>query len=329
MSAAKKKAAKKKSATKKAAKKKAPAKKKVPAKPQAATKKAAKKKAPAKKKVPAKPQAATKKAAKKKAPAKKKVPAKPQAATRKATRRKAPAKKVPATKKAATKKAATKRARVPEVLLDPVFWRYYQLGREHAPDAEWKRQYSRELNAGEWEPLRFSLDCGAGRVLVVTARLDYYALDLELEEPDGALHTLGWWDEARWHPYALRWEEAVALLRAWRRRPTGALGSPWAAFLLIARFVGLSERLAGERFDEVFHAYLRLDLKSATARRLALGTVTPPTDADYRWSEDPELGWVFGGDYACYTLRNRAHLDGNEGRFPFEAFAALIAGLRG
>jgi hypothetical protein len=52
-------------------------------------------------------------------------------------------------------------------------------------------------------------------------------------------------------------------------------------------------------------------------------------DGNYRWEDDVELGWVFTSDeYCCYSLRNRAHHDSNEGRFPFAAFREMMAELQ-
>ena len=49
----------------------------------------------------------------------------------------------------------------------------------------------------------------------------------------------------------------------------------------------------------------------------------PPSD-DYRWTLNNQLGWVFGGEYPCYSLRNPEHTGEDEGRFPVAEFAQLI-----
>jgi hypothetical protein len=53
--------------------------------------------------------------------------------------------------------------------------------------------------------------------LVLAAGEDRKALSL-LDRATGTEHPLGWWDDARWHPFALRWEELQALARDWSLR---------------------------------------------------------------------------------------------------------------
>ena len=55
--------------------------------------------------------------------------------------------------------------------------------------------------------------------------------------------------------------------------------------------------------------------------------VLPSEEDDYKWSKDNELGWIFGGAYPCYSIRNREHVDGAEGRFPFAEWATIVAKL--
>jgi hypothetical protein len=47
-----------------------------------------------------------------------------------------------------------------------------------------------------------------------------------------------------------------------------------------------------------------------------------------RWTSDAELGWLFRGEYACYSLRNREHLLGTEGRFPFAHIQNLFGDVK-
>ncbi len=50
---------------------------------------------------------------------------------------------------------------------------------------------------------------------------------------------------------------------------------------------------------------------------------------DYRWEQHPDLGWVFtSDDYACYSIRNECHAGGDEGSFPFVAWARQMSALQ-
>lgn len=155
------------------------------------------------------------------------------------------------------------------------------------------------------------------------------SMNLSLVDQSKTSYELGWWDEIRWHPFALRWEELEARERLWRRRPTLALGCPAGAFLLLARFVGTEgKKPPRERLDKVRAAFRELGFGPAALRRLVPGSVPLVEDEAYRWTDDPELGWVFGGDYPCYSLRNREHQqDGADGRFPFARFSEWTAWL--
>lgn len=67
-------------------------------------------------------------------------------------------------------------------------------------------------------------------------------------------------------------------------------------------------------------AYRGLGFPAEDVSTLAKHTTLAVTEEDYRWTRDAELGWVFGGEHPCYSLRSRAHSDGAEGVFPFEEF---------
>jgi hypothetical protein len=76
--------------------------------------------------------------------------------------------------------------------------------------------------------------------------------------------------------------------------------------------------------------YRRLNLFSASEiAELSDRTVILPSEDDYKWSHDRELGWVFGGEYPCYSIRNREHAGGEEGRFPFAEWATIVGRLPG
>jgi hypothetical protein len=48
--------------------------------------------------------------------------------------------------------------------------------------------------------------------------------------------------------------------------------------------------------------YRHLNLfSSSEVAELSDRTVILPSENDYEWSHDSELGWVFGGEYPCYS----------------------------
>ncbi len=134
----------------------------------------------------------------------------------------------------------------------------------------------------------------------------------------GAEHPLGWWDEARWHPFALRWNELERLASDWRAR--GIELRPPVPLLLLSCFVGFGvdddeqRRLAAAAVADGFRM---LGFAARDASALAGAALPRLGERDYRWTRDAELGWLFGGKYPCYSLRNREHLGGAEGAFPF------------
>lgn len=178
--------------------------------------------------------------------------------------------------------------------------------------------YLLEDSAGSECPVHVTLPWDAERALVL--RADELGKSLELVEPGGAASPLGWWDDARWHPFALRWAELDALADQWRAHPDVTLLAP-IPLLLLAPFVGFGvgdEAVRAVALDRVARGLASLgvgDVDACAARALL-----PVTDDDYRWTLDAALGWTFGGAYPCYSLRNSAHAGGAEGRFPFEAF---------
>jgi hypothetical protein len=139
---------------------------------------------------------------------------------------------------------------------------------------------------------------------------------------------LAWWD-ARWHPYGLRWSEAETIARH-LARVTSAPPDP-IPLLLLARFAGIAPAdQAGLELarNQVADGYRRMGLfNEEEIRGLVDCTISCPSEEDYAWSLDNELGWVFSGDYPCYSIRNRAHVGGAEGLFPFRQFADLIERL--
>jgi len=143
----------------------------------------------------------------------------------------------------------------------------------------------------------------------------------------GKKYSIGWWDQARWHPYCLRLDELDTLLNYWKQHdphwPTSSV-----PLLLLAGFVGLA--------DETERASLQARCESACR---TLGFEPPPPDQpialapdprdQYRWENDPELGWLFTSDeYPCYSIRNRQHLAGDHGNLPFALFNQMMRDVR-
>lgn len=148
------------------------------------------------------------------------------------------------------------------------------------------------------------------------------------DRTSGAWHSLGWWDDARWHPFCLRWAELEALVEGWEADPTREPRPP-VPLLLLSCFVGFgvgdeAERAVAEA--AVQGAFRALGFSADEASTLAGAALVPAPEPDYRWTRDPDLGWIFGGEYACYSIRNREHADGAEGRFPFEELRRRFGG---
>ena len=103
------------------------------------------------------------------------------------------------------------------------------------------------------------------------------------------------------------------------------------ALHLLAPFVGIGvdERdVLPTMQARIASSYDKLGLFSTDeVRELSEATLRLPTEDDYRWTRDATLGWVFGGEYPCYSIRNLEHANGQEGRFPFADFRGLMHAL--
>lgn len=205
-----------------------------------------------------------------------------------------------------------------DLLREPDFWFYYFRATEPP------------LKNVAGEQVRLEIPCGFRRSVVVTITPRLWALELALLDDAGTQHSLGWWDDARWHPYAFRWEELEALQRHWLERPDLSI-HPSAAFLLFVFFVGHGD---GERqwFDhrraEIQDHLRALDLfTESQIDRLASHALSPPSEEDYDWYREHDLGWIFVGDYPCCSIRNPQHLDGCGGPFPFAEWKRVVDDL--
>ncbi|MGE3803229.1 MAG: hypothetical protein AB7K24_01000 [Gemmataceae bacterium] len=206
-----------------------------------------------------------------------------------------------------------------QILHDKSFWLFYNTANESHLDSA-----LRELTEFE-----FRLNCPAPYVLEIDVRFDFWTINLGLRLGEKK-HELGWWDEARWHPFALRWAELELFQRYWQQH--GCTHGVPESLLLLAPFVG---NVAPEHSDfsrrkvTIAKAYedLGILLTAKEVADLTRHAFVQPSEDDYHWKEDAELGWVIGGDYPCYSIRNREHETRGEGRFPFQEFRALIAML--
>jgi hypothetical protein len=221
---------------------------------------------------------------------------------------------------------------------NPLFWTfYYQLEFDESQEVDVAGQM-RDLS--EEFPVRseiidgesrqhgltvaeFALPCGSDLALLVEYQPDCFGSAITLyiqSRASGAKQQMGYWDTVRWHPYCLHPAEFDALLSHWADADP-AWPDPRIALLLLAPFVGLSEETArralAERVDAAFH-----DLcPGSDMPDLALHV-----PENYRWTDDASLGWLFSGEYPCYSMRNRAHMAGAE-EFPFIAFGQLMQGI--
>jgi hypothetical protein len=176
-----------------------------------------------------------------------------------------------------------------------------------------------EFSCDEHSALRVQYQINANQ-------LEQYLFLVDLST--GRKSELGWSDQARWHPYCLRPEELDVLLRHWSRGDP-RWSDPAVPLLLLIKFVGISDQATfGQLKARAHDAWQSLglgDLLDDTT----LPIFNKNQDDGYRWLQDPELGWVFHSEeYPCYSIRNRPHSDGKEGRFPFTEWQKVIAELR-
>lgn len=131
---------------------------------------------------------------------------------------------------------------------------------------------------------------------------------------------LGHWDQARWHPFCLRWSELEAVVAQMRAAPDRHPLPPDMALLLLARWVGHGSdesALLDARREGIAATLERLGLfQGDDAVRMAANLLRAVPDEDYAWRWDGERGWTFGGEYPHYSKRNDSHSG-----FPFAQFA--------
>src|SRR5229473_4869368 len=188
---------------------------------------------------------------------------------------------------------------VPGLLATKSFWLFYQLGEDYPiEEGLLERFATRHKETGGRYSLTIRLYCPCEYAIEVEVLFDLCALNLFLvNDKQNSRYELGWWDAARWHPFALRWDELVRLLGYWETHPTNSPVDTKAALLLFARFVGNgineAEELPGRK-KQVAAAYHGFGHFSPFEVALLVdSTVLGPPEDDYQWTRDPNLGWVF------------------------------------
>jgi len=218
------------------------------------------------------------------------------------------------------------------ILRHKAFWLFYTRVNDDPLEIDLLRHFGESgTDDHEYSEAVIVLPCGSRFSLDVTIDSEDCSPNLALRNTDtNTTYNMGWWDDARWHPYALRWPELTQLHRYWIEHLDAHI-HPSAAFLLLAIFVGHgvdeSDHVS-ERKNLIRNHYEQLQLFiDVEIMQLSDKTFDRPTEEDYNWTHDDELGWVFGGEYPCYSIRNRQHSDGSEGRFPFSDWSAVVAQL--
>lgn len=225
-------------------------------------------------------------------------------------------------------------------LSNPQFWRlYYHLESDSLSEADIAVQLRdlsehfilrTDTDGDDDEPrytVEFRLPCGDAFELFIEYEPDPFGSAITLfirSVAEDAREQMGWWDLARWHPYCIHPDELDALLEYWARQNT-AWPDQRVALLLLAPFVGLADETMRQALSaRVDAAYRELCPEGGNADlRLHVNE-----EDQHRWERDDELGWLFSADYACYSLRNRAHRGGEEGVFPFARFYTLMSEIR-
>lgn len=207
-------------------------------------------------------------------------------------------------------------------LRTPLFWRWYlAIDESHRSelDASVVRALGDTVSGDEEErEIEVRIPLPSGHDLVLSICIDFFDISLDLDS-QGREMTIGWQDDARPHPYGLRLDEARTL--ASLREDSDLI------FALLLPFVGFpadgdARRSVGTTMAT--QAFGELGLSPADASRFAEAAVSRlPGKRRYTWTQDAELGWVFAGDNTCHSLRNRRHLSGAHGAFPFEGMKSV------
>lgn len=218
---------------------------------------------------------------------------------------------------------------VSAILGSKAFWPFYVRASHEPLEYDILRHFdTKKINGRDYPEAIVSLPCGDTQSIEIAIDAHLATANLGLRNSDSNVTAeMGWWDDVRCHPHALRWAELTALYNYWIDDPPSEI-HPNAAFILLAIFVGHGVDDHPElpnRSDTIRGHYEQLQLFSeAEIDTLTDKTLVLPSEDDYNWSHDDELGWVFGGEYPCYSIRNREHSDGSEGLFPFSSWSVLM-----
>jgi hypothetical protein len=199
---------------------------------------------------------------------------------------------------------------------DPQFWDlYYNL------EPDWDEDEDESDNDEPAERLKFPLSFGSMSLCIEYA-VDSFGATAELlcGRSDGDMQLMGSCDAIRAHPHCLHPDEFDLLLNHWSRNNSEA--DQRIALLLLAPFVGHTDPAACRALSDQVRAAFHGLYPQASAPDLSLFA-----REDYRWEIDGELGRLFTGKYACYSMRNREHIGVDCPPFPFTEFNRLIASI--
>jgi len=183
--------------------------------------------------------------------------------------------------------------------------------------------------------VEFEFQCGEKYSLILECTI-YFAENIAESEQrlflrnknTDNMHILGWWDHEHWHPLCIRPEESIALSDYWRKNDPIWENTNFPMFML-KNFIGFDNETKAKAFNKkLYKSFENLKLKNAEFYIKAISQVPFYKDEQYVWKEDPALGWVYESDvYNCYSIRNAAHIESDEERFPFEEWNDMINSL--
>lgn len=202
----------------------------------------------------------------------------------------------------------------------------------HIKTTVFEFQHEGQDFAGETRTVVFEFDCGIDYDLHLEYTPHPESSEKQLfliNKQSGERYLMGWWNLENWHPYCLHEEELNALLSYWQQQDIQWSNSD-LALVLLHDFVGFDNEAAADAFGlRVFEAFQRLAIKGFNKSPQKPVAVFYYEDSQYHWEQDAALGRVFDSKvYACYSIRNAAHAEGKEGRFPFVEWKQLM-GLMG
>src|SRR5215510_10564360 len=95
------------------------------------------------------------------------------------------------------------------ILRYSAFWRFYVSASDDPPDNEILRHFgTTTIHGREYAEAVIPVPCGSDFSLEITITPDLGSVNLGLRKAhSNVVAEMGWWDDARWHPRALRWSE--------------------------------------------------------------------------------------------------------------------------